>query len=59
MLPNSSEEIRWGGFQKAHELKTEFLLMYAPRSFVIIPKRAFDAELLDQFRAVLRAKGLL
>jgi hypothetical protein len=59
VLPNSFEEIRWAGFQKAHELKTEFLLMYSPRSFVIIPKRAFDTEGLNQFRCVLQNKGLL
>lgn len=59
VLPHSSEEIRWGAFQKAHELKADFLLMYSPRSFVIIPKRAFDAEGLNQFRSVLQNKSLL
>jgi hypothetical protein len=59
VLPNASSEVRSEGFQKAHELKAEFLLMYSPRSFVIIPKRAFDAEGLDQFRSMLKAKGLL
>ena len=58
-LPNSSEEVRWGAFQKAHELENEFLLMYSPVSFVILPKRAFDAVGLEEFRSVLRAKGLL
>ena len=58
-LPNSSDELRWGAFQKAHELGDEFLLMYSPASFAILPKRVFDTAGLEQFRSVLRAKGLL
>jgi hypothetical protein len=59
VLPNSSEELRWEAFQGAHELNAEFLLMYGPRSFVIVPKRAFDREGLERFRSVLRDKHLL
>ncbi len=58
-LPNSSETANWNAFQKAHELKAEFLLMYGPRSFVIVPKRAFDDPSLNQFRSMLQSKGLL
>jgi hypothetical protein len=57
--PNSSDEMQWGAFQKAHELAAEFLLMYSPTSFVLLPKRAFDVAGLEEFRSVLRAKGLL
>jgi hypothetical protein len=49
VLPNSSEELRWEAFQGAHELNAEFLLMYGPRSFVIVPKRAFDRGDLNGF----------
>jgi hypothetical protein len=59
VLPNSSEDLRWEAFQRAHELNAEFLLMYGPRSFVIVPKRAFDREGLGRFRSVLRDKHLL
>ena len=59
VLPNSSEDLRWEAFQKAHELGAGFLLMYGPRSFVIVPKRAFDNEGLERFRSVLRNKHLL
>jgi YcxB-like protein len=59
VLPNSHDELRWGAFQKAHELANEFLLMYSPASFVILPKRAFDGARLEEFRSVLRGKGLL
>jgi hypothetical protein len=59
VLPNSSEEINWSAFQKVHELEHEFLLMYSPQSFVIIPKRAFDAEGFGHFRSVVHNKGLL
>jgi hypothetical protein len=59
VLPNSSEDLRWEAFQRAHELKAEFLLMYGPRSFVIVPKRAFNMEGLNDFGRVLRDKHLL
>jgi hypothetical protein len=59
VLPDSSEDLRWEAFQRAHELKAEFLLMYGPRSFVIVPKRAFDREGLDDFSRVLRHKHFL
>jgi len=59
VLPNSSEDLRWEAFQRAHELHAEFLLMYGPRSFVIVPKRAFEKDGLERFRSVLRDKRLL
>jgi hypothetical protein len=58
VLPNSSEDFRWEAFQRA-QLNAEFLLMYGPRSFVIVPKRAFDSEGLERFRSVLRDKRFL
>ena len=59
ILPNVTDEALWGAFQKAYDLKNVILVMYSPRQFYIIPTRVFDAAGLDEFRSILRAKGLL
>jgi len=59
VMPNSSDNLKWAAFQKAHELDAEFLLMYAPNAFVIMPKRVFDEGGLVQFRSMLAKNGLV
>jgi YcxB-like protein len=58
VMPNSSDTFKWAAFQKAHELNDEFLLMYSPTSFVILPKRLFDGAELSKFRSILKANEL-
>jgi hypothetical protein len=58
-MREETSEMRWGAFQRAHELRDVFLLMYGPKSFYIVPKRVLVPDLLDQFRSLLLAKGLL
>ena len=58
-MPNSSDKLKWAAFQKAYELEAEFLLMYAPTSFVIMPKRVFDEAGLVQFRSMLSRNALV
>lgn len=58
VMPNSSDTLKWAAFQKAHELDDEFLLMYSPTSFVILPKRVFDGADLAIFRSILAANKL-
>ena len=59
VMPNSSDTLKWAAFQKAHELDADFLLMYAPTAFVIMPKRAFDEAGLEQFRSMLSKNALV
>ena len=59
VMPNSSDKLKWAAFQKAYELDGEFLLMYGPTSFVIMPKRVFDEPGLIQFRSMLSKNALV
>jgi YcxB-like protein len=57
--PQSTEQVRWGAFQKAYETENAFLLLYSPVAFYIVPRRAFVANALGEFRNILQEKGLL
>jgi hypothetical protein len=47
---------KWAGFTKWHEAENIFMLYTGARLFRVIPKRAFEASQLTEFRELLRRK---
>jgi hypothetical protein len=47
---------KWAAFTKWHETENLFMLYTGVRQFRIIPKRAFEASQLSEFRELLRRK---
>ena len=52
----SSGETKWGAFVKFRETPNLFMVYFGGRLFKVIPKRAFSAAQLEEFRELLRSK---
>jgi len=52
----SSGETKWAAFIKFRETSNLFMLFLGGRMFKVIPKRAFSAPQLEEFRELLRRK---
>lgn len=54
--PNTDASVSWEHYIKWIENGSIFVLFSSPLIFVIIPKRAFDADQLPRFKDILRKK---
>jgi hypothetical protein len=52
----STGETKWAAFVKFRETRNLFMLYLGGRMFKVIPKRAFSAAQLEEFRELLRQK---
>lgn len=52
--PHAESRIAWSAYVGWGEAKSVFVIMPQPRAYVAIPKRAFTAEQLSEFRELLR-----
>lgn len=54
--PQTDSKVNWGAYVNWVEEKEVFSLFPHPRIFIVIPKRAFNADQLVEFRELLRRK---
>jgi hypothetical protein len=52
----STSETKWGAFVKFRETPNVFMVYFGGNIFRVIPKRAFAASQLEEFRELLRRK---
>jgi len=51
---HADSKVAWSAYVAWGENKTVFVILPQPRIYVPIPKRAFSAEQLSEFREILR-----
>ena len=55
-MPTAEAQLKWGNFIRFLESDDIFMLFHSDLIFNILPKRAFAADEIDQFRELLRRK---